>query len=111
MSVKKTFRRGFARVKGAGRQLYVGGGSLQSLNHSEREALVWELCPVNCWEVSALRSAILPSRFKLDPSKNEENEKLVLRAEAGFNWKDPQLLFGYSKDSEYKDLGCNLIHW
>ena len=110
MSVKKTFRRGFARVKGAGRQLYVGGGSSQSPNHSEREALVWELCPVNCWEVSALRSAILPSRFKLDPSKNEENEKLVLRAEAGFNWKDPQLLFGYSKDSEYKDLGIYFDH-
>jgi hypothetical protein len=71
---------------------------------------VWELCPVNTWELSALRSAVLPSVFKLDPAKNEGNEKRRLEAKDGFNWKDPQLLFGYSKDSEYKDLGIYFDH-
>ena len=92
------------RIKVASRPSDVGGG-LNPPSHSNREALVWELCPVDSWEVFALRSAILPSGFKLDSTDNETNEKRLLQSKDGFNWKDPQLLFGYSKDSEYKDLG------
>ena len=48
--------------------------------------------------------AISPSTFTLDPNGSESREKSALRAPP-FSWKDPQLLFGYSKDSIYKDLG------
>jgi hypothetical protein len=46
-----------------------------------------------------------PSSFTLDPHMNQRTEMAALRESKEYAFKDPQFLFGYSKDSEYKDLG------
>jgi hypothetical protein len=91
------------------RPLDIGGG-LHPQIYSSREALVWELRPADSWKVLALRSAIMPSGFTLDSANNETNEKRLLQSKDGFNWKNPQFLVGYSKNSEYKDLGIYFDH-
>ncbi|KXZ50412.1 hypothetical protein GPECTOR_16g586 [Gonium pectorale] len=62
-----------------------------------------ELRPVtegDGWDPAALAAAIGPAT--LPSGLDEDVEKAHLRAKRG--WRDPRGLFGYSKDSPYKDL-------
>eukprot|EP00198_Chlamydomonas_reinhardtii_P007430 XP_001696767.1 predicted protein [Chlamydomonas reinhardtii] len=61
-----------------------------------------ELKPVtegDGWDAEALLKAISPTT--LPPGDNEALEKAELKRRG---WRDPRGLFGYSKDSPYKDL-------
>ncbi|KAG2437487.1 hypothetical protein HXX76_006136 [Chlamydomonas incerta] len=61
-----------------------------------------ELKPVtegDGWDAEALLKAIGPT--SLPPGDNEALEKAELRRRG---WRDPRGLFGYSKDSPYKDI-------